>query len=109
MEITSVHQIYMEQGRLDVQVLNRGIAWLDTGTFHSLEEASTFVRVIEERQGTKIGCIEEVAFYMEYIDREQLLSLAETFEKSGYGEYLRRISNWPTRRRLTANRQASNF
>ena len=65
------------------EVFNRGIAWLDTGTFQSLDEASTFVRVIEERQGTKIGCIEEVAYYMGYIDQGQLLSLAGRYEKSG--------------------------
>ncbi|MGI9517501.1 MAG: glucose-1-phosphate thymidylyltransferase RfbA [Pirellulaceae bacterium] len=87
-EITSVNNEYLSRGDLQVGVFNRGIAWLDTGTFHSLNEASTFVRVIEERQGTKIGCIEEVAFYMKYIDETQLNALADKYAKSGYGEYL---------------------
>lgn len=93
-EITCVNQEYLKRNLLQVSIFNRGIAWLDTGTFRSLDEASTFVRVIEERQGTKIGCIEEVAFYMGYIDSEQLLQLAEKFEKSGYGDYLRAVSKW---------------
>lgn len=92
-EITTVNQIYLERGKLDVGVFNRGIAWLDTGTFASLNEASTFVRVIEERQATKIGCIEEVAYYSKFIDREQLLALASGFDKSGYGKYLKRVAD----------------
>lgn len=92
-EITTVNQVYLERKKLKVGVFNRGIAWLDTGTFASLNEASTFVRVIEERQNTKIGCIEEVAYYSNFIDREQLLRLASQFDKSGYGSYLRRIAN----------------
>jgi glucose-1-phosphate thymidylyltransferase len=91
-EITAVNQAYLKQGRLHVGVFNRGIAWFDTGTFASLNEASTFVRVIEERQDTKIGCIEEVAYYSNFIDREQLLKLAEKYDKSGYGDYLRRVT-----------------
>ena len=87
-EITAINQRYLAEGRLRVEILNRGVAWLDTGTFTSLNEASTFVRVIEERQGTKIGCIEEVAFYRDFIDREQLLRLARRYAQSGYGEYL---------------------
>lgn len=91
-EITAINQVYLERGKLQVGVFNRGIAWLDTGTFASLAEASTFVRVIEERQGTKIGCIEEVAFYLKFIDRSQLLLLARKYEKSGYGKYLLRVA-----------------
>ena len=91
-EITTVNQVYLERQKLKVGVLNRGVAWLDTGTFASLNEASTFVRVIEERQDTKIGCIEEVAYYSKFIDREQLLKLAEKLAKSGYGDYLRRVA-----------------
>ena len=91
-EITTVNQVYLEGKKLQVGVLNRGVAWLDTGTFTSLNEASTFVRVIEERQDTKIGCIEEVAYHSKFIDRQQLLALAEKLEKSGYGEYLRRVA-----------------
>ena len=88
-EFTTVNNEYLKRDKLKVGVFNRGIAWLDTGTFASLNEASTFVRVIEERQATKIGCIEEVAFYREFIDKEQLLKLAEKYGKSGYGDYLR--------------------
>ena len=90
-EITTVNNVYLERGKLNVGVFNRGVAWLDTGTFASLNEASTFVRVIEERQGTKIGCIEEIAYYMKYIDGGQLEELAKKYEKSGYGEYLTRL------------------
>lgn len=90
-EITDVNRHYLENGLLQVGVFNRGIAWLDTGTFASLNEASTFVRVIEERQETKIGCIEEVAYYSKFIDYAQLMHLAEKYTKSGYGDYLRRI------------------
>ncbi len=91
-EITTVNQTYLERGKLDVGVFNRGIAWLDTGTFASLNEASTFVRVIEERQDQKIGCIEEVAYYSKFINRDQLLKLAHRYEKSGYGAYLKRVA-----------------
>ncbi|MDA7625999.1 sugar phosphate nucleotidyltransferase, partial [Akkermansiaceae bacterium] len=91
-EITTVNQVYLERQKLKVGVFNRGIAWLDTGTFASLNEASTFVRVIEERQDTKIGCIEEVAYYSNFIDREQLLALARKLKKSGYGAYLKRVA-----------------
>ena len=94
-EITAINNVYLGRGKLEVTVFNRGIAWLDTGTFQSLEEASTFVRVIEERQGTKIGCIEEVAYYMGFISQTQLLQLAEAYPKSGYGKYLREVSEWP--------------
>ena len=93
-EITTVNQVYLERQKLKVGVLNRGVAWLDTGTFSSLNEASTFVRVIEERQDTKIGCIEEVAYYSKFIGREQLLAIASKLDKSGYGQYLRRIAEF---------------
>ena len=91
-EITTINQVYLQRKKLKVGVFNRGIAWLDTGTFASLNEASTFVRVIEERQDTKIGCIEEVAYYSKFIDRQQLLVLAAKLDKSGYGTYLKRIA-----------------
>lgn len=90
-EITDVNKEYLGQGRLSVAVLDKGTAWLDTGTFDSLSDASEFVRVIEKRQGTKIGCIEEVAYRQGFISREQLLRLADELKKSGYGEYLRRV------------------
>ena len=90
-EITTVNQVYLKSKKLKVGVFNRGVAWLDTGTFASLNEASTFVRVIEERQDTKIGCIEEVAYYSKFITREELLALADKYAKSGYGDYLKRI------------------
>ena len=91
LEITDVNKTYLEQGNLHVGVLSRGTAWLDTGTFASLMQAGEFVRVIEERQGLKIGCIEEVAYLMGYIDAEQLLRLAEPLAKSGYGVYLQNL------------------
>ena len=91
-EITAVNQVYLEGKKLQVGVLNRGVAWLDTGTFASLNEASTFVRVIEERQDTKIGCIEEAAYRSGFIDQEKLLNLARELSKSGYGKYLERIA-----------------
>ncbi len=90
-EITDVNRVYLESGKLHVGIMNRGTAWLDTGTFESLADASEFVRVIEKRQSQKIGCIEEVAYRMGFINREQLLVLADRYSKSGYGEYLRRL------------------
>lgn len=90
-EITDVNRKYLEDKKLKVAVLDRGFAWLDTGTFESLHDASEFVRVIEKRQGFKIGCLEEIAYRMHFIDKEQLLALAEKFDKSGYGAYLRNV------------------
>lgn len=90
-EITDVNKVYLENNSLQVGVMNRGTAWLDTGTFDSLHDASEFVRVIEKRQSHKIGCIEEVAFRMNYINRDQLKSLANKYAKSGYGQYLNKI------------------
>ena len=87
-EITDVNRIYLESGQLKVGVLDRGTAWLDTGTFASLMQAGQFVQVIEERQGLKIGCIEEIAYNMGYIDAAQLESIAQPRVKSGYGQYL---------------------
>ncbi|PPL00990.1 glucose-1-phosphate thymidylyltransferase RfbA [Parapedobacter indicus] len=87
-EITDVNRVYLEQERLKVGVFSRGTAWLDTGTFTSLMQAGQFVQVIEERQGLKIGCIEEVAYRMGYIDGSQLETIAEPLLKSGYGQYL---------------------
>jgi glucose-1-phosphate thymidylyltransferase len=87
-EITDVNKIYLEQGKLKVGVLNRGTAWLDTGTFDSLMQAAQFVQVIEERQGLKIGCIEEIAYTMGFITKDQLIELATPLTKSGYGNYL---------------------
>ena len=87
-EITDVNKEYLRQGKLDVKVLGRGTAWLDTGTFSSLMQANQYVQVIEERQGRKIGCIEEAVYRMGYIDDAKLLEIAEPLRKSGYGEYL---------------------
>ncbi len=91
-EITDVNKVYLSQGKLKVSILNRGTAWLDTGTFASLMQAGQFVQVIEERQDLKIGCIEEVAYRMGFINKEQLKELAAPLVKSGYGQYLLRIS-----------------
>ncbi len=90
-EITDVNRVYLQAGNLQVGVMSRGTAWLDTGTFDSFADACEFVRVIEKRQSQKIGCIEEIAFRKGYINREQLLVIADKYAKSGYGEYLRRL------------------
>lgn len=87
-EITDVNKVYLEKGKLKVGILSRGTAWLDTGTFNSLMQAGQFVQVIEERQGLKVGCIEEIAWRQGFISDEQLKDLAEPLKKSGYGEYL---------------------
>ena len=92
-EITDVNRVYLEKEKLKVAVLDRGTAWLDTGTFDSLSDASEFVRVIEKRQGTKIGCIEEVAYRNGFMSKEELLDAATVLSKSGYGEYLKKIIN----------------
>lgn len=91
-EITDVNRIFLEQGKLNVKIMDRGTAWLDTGTFDSLSDASEFVKVIEKRQGFKIGCIEEVAYRMGFIGKKALLALAQPLLKSGYGQYLVRIA-----------------
>ena len=91
LEITDVNKAYLEKGKLKVSVLDRGTAWLDTGTFASLAQASQYVQVIEERQALKIGCIEEIAYRMKYIRAEDLIAIAEPLMKSGYGKYLMNI------------------
>ncbi|CCG99019.1 glucose-1-phosphate thymidylyltransferase [Fibrella aestuarina BUZ 2] len=88
LEITDINRVYLERGKLKVGVLDRGTAWLDTGTFMSLMQAGQFVQVIEERQGLKIGCIEEIAYRMKFINKEQLVEIAKPLVKSGYGQYL---------------------
>lgn len=91
LEITDVNRVYLEKGKLSVSILDRGTAWLDTGTFNSLMQASQFVQVIEERQGLKIGAIEEAAYRMGFINKKQLDALAEPLLKSGYGKHLLEI------------------
>ena len=92
-EITDVNKAYLNKGKLDVRLLGRGTTWLDTGTFQSLMQANQYVQVIQERQGRKIGCIEEAAYKMGYINKAQLLAIAEPLRKSGYGEYLVKLAN----------------
>ena len=91
LEITDVNKVYLQKGKLKVGIMSRGTAWLDTGTFDSLMQAGNFVQVIEQRQGLKIGCIEEIAYRKKFISKEQLLSLAKPLEKSGYGIYLEKL------------------
>lgn len=94
LEITDVNNVYLNKGKLKVALMDRGTAWLDTGTFESLMQAGNFVQVIEQRQALKIGCIEEVAYRMKFITREQLLELAKPLEKSGYGQYLKNLPEY---------------
>lgn len=91
LEITDINNTYLKNGKLKVAPMSRGTAWLDTGTFDSLLQAANFVQVIEQRQGLKIGCIEEIAYRLGFIDQQQLLTLAKPLEKSGYGQYLRNL------------------
>lgn len=91
LEVTHAMEVYLKKGRLKAEILDQGYAWLDTGTFHSMMQASEFIQVIEERQGLKIGCIEEEAYRQGFISKKQLQKLAEPLKKSGYGEYLLQI------------------
>ena len=91
LEITDVNKVYLQKGKFMVGIMSRGTAWLDTGTFDSLMQAGNFVQVIEQRQGLKIGCIEEIAYRKGFINKEQLLALAKPLEKSGYGVYLKKL------------------
>ncbi len=93
LEITSVNEEYLRQGNLKVQIMDRGSAWLDTGTFTSMMDAAEYIHVIEKRTGLKIGCIEEVAYRQGFIDKTQLQNIAKPLKKSGYGEYLEKLSN----------------
>jgi glucose-1-phosphate thymidylyltransferase len=93
LEITNINQIYLERNALKVRILTRGYAWLDTGTFDAFQKASLFVQTIQERQGIKIACIEEIAYQKKYITRHQLLQLADRYKNNEYGEYLRQIGS----------------
>lgn len=92
LEITDVNKAYLEKGELDVEIMGRGFAWLDTGTHESLLEASTFIETIEKRQNQKVACLEEIAYRMGYITREQLIELAQPLKKNGYGQYMLRLA-----------------
>ncbi|AZP04922.1 glucose-1-phosphate thymidylyltransferase RfbA [Jeotgalibaca ciconiae] len=92
LEITDVNKAYLEKGQLDVEIMGRGFAWLDTGTHESLLEASTFIETIEKRQNLKVACLEEIAYRMGYITRKQLIGLAQPLKKNGYGQYLLRLA-----------------
>lgn len=91
LEITAVNEEYLNRGKLKVQIMDRGDAWLDTGTFESMNDASEYISVIEKRTGLKVGCIEEVAYHQGFISKEQLLEIAEPLVKSGYGKYLHKL------------------
>lgn len=92
LEITDINKTYLEKGKLDVEIMGRGFAWLDTGTHESLLEASTFIETIEKRQNLKVACLEEIAYRMGYITREQLIELAQPLKKNGYGQYMLRLA-----------------
>lgn len=92
LEITDVNKAYLEKGEMDVEIMGRGFAWLDTGTHESLLEASTFIETIEKRQNLKVACLEEIAYRMGYITREQLIELAQPLKKNGYGQYMLRLA-----------------
>ena len=95
MEITSLNNLYLKENNLNVEIMGRGIAWLDTGTFDSLHQAGSYIRVLERRQGLKVGCPEEVAWRKGWIKDKELEKLAKTMIKSGYGKYLLEILNDP--------------
>ena len=92
LEITDVNKKYLERGTLTVEKIGRGVAWLDTGTFHSMLQASVFVESIEERQGLMVACVEEIAFRMKYINQAQLVKLGESMKKNNYGQYLLKVA-----------------
>ena len=93
LEITDINKAYLEKGELEVEIMGRGFAWLDTGTHESLLEASTFIETIEKRQNLKVACLEEISYRMGYITREQLIELAQPLKKNNYGKYLLRLAN----------------
>jgi glucose-1-phosphate thymidylyltransferase len=93
LEITDLNRLYLEEGSLEVRIMGRGMAWLDTGTYESLLQAANFISTLEQRQGLKASCIEEIAYKRGFISREQLISLAEPVKKSQYGRYLLKIAN----------------
>ncbi|MFA7724371.1 sugar phosphate nucleotidyltransferase, partial [Lacticaseibacillus rhamnosus] len=93
LEITDVNKAYLERGQLDVELLGRGFAWLDTGTHESLHEAASFIETVQKRQNLKIACLEEVAYRMGYIDRDQLRELAQPLKKNDYGQYILRLAD----------------
>ena len=100
LEITSLNNLFLEKKSLNVEILGRGMAWLDTGTFDSLHQASTYIRLLERRQGLKVGCPEEIAWRQGWIDDQDLLSLAQSINKSGYGEYLLNVLRDPMNEKL---------
>ena len=95
LEITDVNKVYLERGDLDVEIMGRGFAWLDTGTHESLLEAALYIETIEKRQNLKVACLEEIAYRMGYINREQLIELAQELKKNEYGQYLLRLADQP--------------